>query len=166
MHSIYRWASGKRAGTVVDEPRRAQLQRRIIAGSRRVSCNSREAKTAGVYPPSPPSLYPPSPNIKGSLWHGLGCAARLAGDAVLRAIYNTASTPGSELGKPPTLFFHFSLIISHPALLLSDTHQHAPGPFASEFAPPHIVEWLGVQREGPEVLPRSLLSSALQRTFE
>lgn len=37
----------------------ADLQRRIIVGSRRVSCDSGEAKTAAVYPPSP--LYPSSP---------------------------------------------------------------------------------------------------------
>lgn len=39
-------------------------------------------------PLSFPSLLPTNPpNIKGSLWHGLGWAGRLAGAAALRAIY-------------------------------------------------------------------------------
>lgn len=57
--------AGRRVGNVasvgVDEGCSAELQRRIIVGSRRVSCDSGEAKTAAVCPPSPlsPSSSPP-----------------------------------------------------------------------------------------------------------
>lgn len=83
---------GKVASMVVDKGYSAELLRRIIARSCHVSCDSREAKTAAVDPPSPsssllPFPLPSLPNIKGSLWHGLGCAGRLAGAAALRAIY-------------------------------------------------------------------------------
>lgn len=58
--------SRKVSGIGVDEGCSAELQRRIIVGSCYVSCDSGEAKTAAVYPPSPPSPSPsllPSPSL-------------------------------------------------------------------------------------------------------
>lgn len=123
------------ASWVLDEGYSAEPLRRITAGSRRVSCDSRWAKTAAVYPPSPspallPILLPSLLNIKGCLWHGLGRAGRLAGAAALRAISGLIlhEHPTAKLESHQPRSF-ISVILVYLPVLLSDT-QHA-GLFAS-----------------------------------
>lgn len=112
----------------------AEVQRRIIVSSCRVSCGCGEAKTAAVYPPSPPSPAPshlpaPShssalpPDIKGSLWHGLGWAGGSAGAAALRAIYSfiPCEHPTGKLKSQATLSFFFLRVLSSSTLAVWHT---------------------------------------------
>lgn len=72
-------------------------------------------------PLHPLPLFPPPslPNIKGSLWHGLGCIGRLAGAAALRAIHSLIlyERPAVRLESHQLCSFIFvsSSCIWHPA---------------------------------------------------
>lgn len=162
VHSIYRHAGGQpsqqghigRLGKVdsvgVDEGYRAKLQRRIIVSSCHVSCGYEEAKTAAVYPPSPPSSSPPSalpPNIKGSLWHGFSWAGWSAGDAALQAIHclMLCEHPTVKPGKPQTLFF---ILLSLSSIRHSDSPTH---PSMSL-----VLQWSGRHRLCNSLWPASL----------
>lgn len=124
---------GKRGGGLY-EGCSAEVQRGIIVSSCRVSCGCGEAKTAAVYPPSPPSPAPshlpaPShssalpPDIKGSLWHGLGWAGGSAGAAALRAIYGfiPCEHPTGKLKSQATLSFFFLRVLSSSTLAVWHT---------------------------------------------
>lgn len=92
----------------------AELQRRIIVGCHRVSCDSGEAKTAAFYPHLPSSPSPPPPNktskgVCGMASAELGGWLRLLHSGPSR--FNTVWTSPSEAGKPPTLCFYFCLVI-------------------------------------------------------
>lgn len=113
----------------------AEVQRRIIVGLAVSAVTvERPKQLRSTHPhhthPLHPLLLPfPLPNIKGSLWHGLGWAGRSAGAAAHRAIYSLILYEHLTVKlekKPPTfVLFHFSPVVFHAAPSLSLSLPHA-----------------------------------------